>query len=87
MFLDLFQEGDVSKYRYVLTRGAICLVVLCHDLAIQKAYALAESTAQGGSNAQAVHQLGETGEDVNVGLIAARNVLTAHEAFYEGAAP
>jgi hypothetical protein len=73
----------VSKYRYVLTIGAVCSVILCHDLAIQRAYALAESTAQGGSNAQAVHQLGETGENVNVGLIAARNVLTTHEAFYD----
>jgi len=73
----------VSKYRYVLTIGGVCLVILCCDLTIQKAYALAESTAQGGSNAQAVHQLGETGEDVNVGLIAARNVLTTHEAFYD----
>ena len=44
---------------------------------------MAESTAQGGSNAQAVHALGETGEDVNVGLITARNVLTTHEAFYD----
>ena len=77
----------MSKYRYVLTIRAVCAVFLCHDLAIQKAYALAESTAQGGSNAQAVHQLGETGEDVNVGLITARNVLATHEAFYEGAAP
>jgi hypothetical protein len=76
----------VSKYKYVLTIGVVCAAFLCHDLAIQKAYALAESTAQGGSNAQAVHQLGETGEDVNVGLIAARNVLATHEAFYEGAA-
>jgi len=73
----------VSKYRYVLTIGTVCAVILCHDLAIQKAYALAESTAQGGSNAQAVHALGETGEDVNVGLITARNVLTTHEAFYD----
>jgi hypothetical protein len=66
-----------------LTVGAICAAFLCHDLAIQKAYALAESTAQGGSNAQAVHALGETGEDVNVGLIAGRNILTTHEAFYD----
>lgn len=63
--------------------GAVCAVILCHDLAAQKAYALAESTAQGGSNAQAVHALGETGENVNVGLITARNVLTTHEAFYD----
>jgi hypothetical protein len=83
MFLDLFQEGDVLKYRYVLTIGVVCAVFLCPDLAIQKVYALAESTAQGGSNAQAVHALGETGEDVNVGLITARNVLTTHEAFYD----
>ena len=73
----------MSKYRYILTVGAVCTVILCHGLAIQKVYALAESTAQGGSNAQAVHQLGETGEGVNVGLITARNVLTTHEAFYE----
>ncbi|MCJ7777272.1 MAG: S8 family serine peptidase, partial [Sedimentisphaerales bacterium] len=73
----------MSKYRYVLTMGAVCIVILCHDLAIQKAYALAGSTAQGGSNAQAVHQLGETGENVDVGLITARNVLTTHEAFYD----
>lgn len=73
----------MSKYRYVLTMGAVCVVVLCHNLAIQKAYALAGSTAQGGSNAQAVHALGEIGEDVNVGLITAWNVLTTHEAFYD----
>jgi hypothetical protein len=46
-----------------------------------KAYGLAESTAQDGSNAQAVHELGETGEDVNVGLIGSRNIRTTHEAF------
>jgi hypothetical protein len=72
----------VSKYRYVLTITAVCIVILC-NLAVQKVYALAGSTAQGGSNAQAVHKLGETGEDVNVGLIAARNALTTHEAFYD----
>ena len=48
-----------------------------------KAYGLAESTGPDGSNAQAVHQLGETGRDVNVGLIASRNILTTHEAFYD----
>jgi len=73
----------VSKYRFVLTKGVICIITLCQDLAVQKTYALAESTAEGGSNAQAVHKLGETGEGVNVGLIAARNVLTTHEAFYD----
>ncbi len=71
------------RYRYALTRGVICFVVFCCDLTIQKAYALAGSTAHDGSNAQAVHALGETGEDVNVGLITARNVLATHEAFYD----
>ncbi len=71
----------MSKYRYVLTMGGICVVFLCQGLAIQKAYALAESTAQYGSNAQAVHALGEIGEDVNVGLISAKNTRTTHEAF------
>jgi hypothetical protein len=73
----------VSKYRYILIKGTICLIILCLDLASQRAYALVGSTAQGGSNAQAVHALGETGENVNVGLIAARNVLATHEAFYD----
>jgi Subtilase family len=47
----------------------------------QKAYGLAESTGPGGSNSIAVHQLGETGEGVNVGLILTGNVRTTHEAF------
>lgn len=71
----------MSKHRYILTMGAICLAVFCHELAIQKVYALAESTAQDGSNAQAVHALGEIGEDVNVGLISMENTRTTHKAF------
>ncbi len=50
-------------------------------LALPKAYGLAESTGPDGSNARAVHALGQTGEGVNVGLISARNVRTTHEAF------
>lgn len=73
----------MSKRRYIFTNGAICLIIFCLDLASQKAYALAGSTSQGGSNAQAVHALGETGENINIGLIAARNVLATHEAFYD----
>jgi hypothetical protein len=48
-----------------------------------QALALEESTGPGGSNAIAVHQLGETGEGVNVGLILARNVRTTHKAFLD----
>ena len=46
-----------------------------------KALGLAQSTAENGSNAKAVHALGETGEDINIGLIGTRNILTTHEAF------
>ncbi len=46
-----------------------------------QAYGLEESTQAGGSDAVAVHQLGETGEGVNIGLIAGRNLRATHEAF------
>lgn len=46
-----------------------------------RAYGLAESTGQGGSNAQAVHESGQKGAGVNIGLISAWNVYSEHEAF------
>jgi hypothetical protein len=73
----------VSKNRYILTKVSICLIIFCLCLASQRAYALAGSTGQGGSNAQAVHALGEIGDGINVGMITARNVLATHEAFYD----
>jgi hypothetical protein len=51
------------------------------DGLMPKAYGLAESTGPDGSNALAVHALGQTGEGVNVGLISARNARITHEAF------
>lgn len=60
---------------------AIAGAVLWLVLAAPKAYGLAESTGPDGSNARAVHALGQTGEGVNVGLISARNTRTTHEAF------
>jgi hypothetical protein len=51
------------------------------DLAVPKAYGIAESTGPDGSNAQAVHALGWVGEGVNVGLMSAGNVRTTHGAF------
>ncbi len=48
-----------------------------------RAYGLAESTGPDGSNAQAVHELGQTGADVKIGLVAGRNVYTNHEAFFD----
>jgi hypothetical protein len=48
-----------------------------------KAYGLAESTDPGGSNAQAVHDLGQIGDGIKIGLIASRNVYADHEAFFD----
>lgn len=45
------------------------------------AWAIGESTGPNGSNAQAVHILGELGAGVNVGLLAANNARVTHEAF------
>ena len=56
----------------------ILLQILCICGSV---YALQNSTAEDGSNAVAVHQLGITGKGVNVGLISARNVRDTHEAF------
>ena len=45
------------------------------------AFALEESTGSDGSNVQAVHQLGYTGQGVKVGLLGADNTRYTHEAF------
>ncbi len=63
---------------------AICIIVgaaLCPQTLMPKTYGLAESTGPDGSNAKAVHELGETGEGINVGLISADNTRVTHEAF------
>jgi len=44
-------------------------------------WALAESTAADGTNAQAVHALGITGAGVNIGFISRDNTRVTHEAF------
>ncbi len=46
-------------------------------------YALQGSTAENGSNAKAVHDLGITGKGVKVGLITYGNVLATHRAFLD----
>ncbi len=73
-------EDGVRRYARIAARWGIVVTALCFVLT-QKAYGLKESTGPGGSNSIAVHQLGETGEGVNVGLILAGNVRTTHEAF------
>jgi len=59
----------------------IPLALLFSQCAIQSTYALAESTGRGGSNVNSLHELGLTGEGVNVGVILGRNVRITHEAF------
>ncbi len=54
---------------------------------IPKVFGLAESTGPNGSNAQAVHDLGETGDGVNVGLISRDNARVTHEAFHTNGEP
>lgn len=54
---------------------------LCLVMPVSKVYALAESTGPGGSNVQALHQLGLTGEGINVAVIGQANTRVTHEAF------
>ena len=71
----------VSKYSTKTGGWGIFVAVVCCNILVVQAYALEESIQAGGSNAAAVHQLGQTGEGVNVGIIAARNLRATHEAF------
>jgi len=59
----------------------IAAMAMWPDVLMPKACGLAESTGPDGSNAQAVHALGETGEGVNVGVVSWRNTRATHEAF------
>ena len=52
--------------------GVFVVSIVLRCAVVPQAYGLEESTGPGGSNAAAVHQLGETGEGVNVGLILGR---------------
>lgn len=65
-----------SFYRLI-----ICTYVLCPVFFGARAYGLAGSTDTNGSNAQAVHALGETGVGVNAGFISQGNTRITHEAF------
>jgi hypothetical protein len=54
------------------------LAVICGNV-----YALQGSTAENGSNAQAVHDVNITGRGIKVGLITAKNVQADHLAFLD----
>jgi len=67
----------VSVYRYCLIIS-LPLAFFCGGVC-----ALQYSTAVDGSNAQAVHQLGITGEGIKIGLITFGNVQADHLAFLD----
>ena len=73
-------EDSVSKYARMLALWGV-IVSAFYFVLTQKVYGLEESTGSGGSNSAALHQLGVTGEGINVGLILAGNVRITHEAF------
>ncbi len=79
---DYLLEDSVSRYARMMALWGVVVSALCFVLT-QKAYGLAESTGSGGSNSIAVHQLGETGEGVNIGFISVGSVQTTHEAFID----
>ncbi|MBN1457548.1 MAG: S8 family serine peptidase [Sedimentisphaerales bacterium] len=64
--------------RYIIIS---CVVALYLCALPGNVWALAESTAAGGTNAQAVHTLGITGAGVNIGLVSQDNTRITHEAF------
>ncbi len=73
----------VKRCAQITAMGGLVLSALCFVLT-QSAFGLTESTDAGGSNAIAVHQLGEIGQGINIGFIAASNARTTHEAFKDG---
>jgi hypothetical protein len=76
-------EDGVKRNARILEGWGVFVAIWCCNALVPQAYALKESTGTGGSNAIAVHQLGEAGNDVNVGLILFRNVRTTHRAFLD----
>jgi len=74
-------EGDVPANIRISMICAMACAALGQALVAPKAYGIAESTGPDGSNARAVHALGQTGVGVNVGLMSAGNTRTTHEAF------
>jgi hypothetical protein len=71
----------VPEHIQTFKLSVVILLVLCPTFLTINAFGLTESTGPKGSNAQAVHTLGELGEGVNVGFIARQNTRITHEAF------
>ncbi len=68
-------------YKYARIMAKWGIIVSAFFVLTPKVYGLAESTGPGGSNSIAVHQVGDTGQGVNIGLMLGGNVRTTHEAF------
>jgi len=77
-------EDGVKKNAFLPALWGIVVLALSYTAPQREAYGLEESTGPGGSNATAVHQLGQTGQDVNIGLILSGNVRITHQAFKDG---
>lgn len=67
----------------MLTSWAIVVMIFCPNSLVPKTHGLAESAGVGGSNAKVVHELGQIGHGVNIGLISKGNIRTTHEAFFD----
>jgi Subtilase family len=67
-----------ASKRYIVIS---CILALYLCALSGKVWALAESTAADGTNAQAVHTLGITGASINIGLVSQNNTRITHEAF------
>ncbi|RKY09919.1 MAG: hypothetical protein DRP56_01965 [Planctomycetota bacterium] len=66
-----------EKLRFSITTLLLCALVSPLSFALQ------ESTGPNGSNVQAVHDLGYTGEGISVGLISQDHARYTHEAFFD----
>ena len=63
----------------ILQRG---IVLFCALFTIP-VFGLSQSTGPNGSNVQAVHQQGFTGQGIGIGLISQDNTRYTHEAFFD----
>ena len=77
----ILKENWVLKSSCLSVWGVVFALFLSFVIFTSKIYALVESTALGGSNVQALHQSGLTGEGINIAVISSANTRVTHEAF------
>ena len=72
----------IRHFLFTQRNQMLCTIaVFCCLLLSARAFGLQESTGPDGSNVQAVHTLGYTGQGVSVGLISQDHARVTHEAF------